>query len=109
MCPAIVTSRVRARIGDLHRDDLLRVPVDEVRAVDVPADVEADERRVAAPLDRHDLAQQHGGVLHHEVARLERDGHAVRAEVAGDDGRIGLEIDRPLAVAGRPRRGRRRR
>ena len=83
-----------------HREDLLGEPVDEVRAVDVPADVEADERRVAAPLDAHDLAQQHGRVLHHEVAGLERRDDAVRAEVPRHDLGVRVEVDGPLVLRG---------
>ena len=98
MCPAIVTSLrpLPQRLAD--RQDLLRVRVDEVRAVDVPADVEADERRAAAPLHRHDLAQEHGRVLHHEVAGLEGRRDAVRPEVPRDDAGIGVEVHRPLPV-----------
>ena len=40
------------------------------------------------------------GVLHHEVAGLERDGHPVRPEVARDDARVCVEVHGSLAVAG---------
>jgi len=70
------------RVGPATRDELLGKPVDEVGAVHVPADVEADERHAPPTLDRDDLTEQDRGVLREVVARLARDGHVEGAEVS---------------------------
>ena len=100
MWPATVTISVRSAPASRHSDELLGEPVDEVRAVDVPADVEPDERDAAPPLDRHDLAEEDRGVLREVVAGFAGDGDAERAEMARQDGRVGVEVDR----VARPRR-----
>ena len=69
MWPATVTTSVRAASARAQHD-LLGEAVDEVRAIDVPADVEADERHAAPALDGHDLAEQDRRVLGQLVARL---------------------------------------
>ncbi len=69
---------------------------------DVPPDVEAHEPGPGPVLDRDHLAEQHARVLHHEVARLERGRHVVRREVARDDRRVRVEVDRLLVVTGDP-------
>ena len=63
MWPATVTISVRSASGRPADDDLLGEPVDEVRAVDVPADVEPDERDATPVLDGDDLAEQDRRVL----------------------------------------------
>ena len=70
MWPATVTTSVRGASGGPADDELLGEAVDEVRAVDVPADVEPDERHAAPALDRDDLAEQDRRVLRQVVARL---------------------------------------
>ena len=73
MWPATVTTSVRGASAARHDDDLLREPVDEERAVDVPAKIEADERDAAPRLDGHDLAEQDPRVLAEHVAGLAAD------------------------------------
>ena len=52
-------------------------------------------------LDRHDLAEQDRRVLDEVVARLDRDRDAARTEVARQDRRIRVEVDRLLLLARR--------
>ena len=82
-------------------DRLLGEPVDEVRAVDIPAEIEPNEAGPAAVLDRDDLAEQNRRILDDVVAWLNGDRHATRTEVARQNCRVGVEIDRALDVAGR--------
>ena len=84
MWPATVTTSVRAASRPRHRHDLLSEAVDEVRAVEVPAEVEPDERHAAPLLDGDDLAEQDRGVLRQVVARLAR---RRRRRAARDGGR----------------------
>ena len=93
MWPATVTRVVRSRGGIPARDDLLGEAVDEVRAVDVPADVETDEGHAATRLDCDDLPKEDRRVLRERVARLGTDGHAERSEVAGHDVGVGGQVD----------------
>ena len=109
MCPATVTMLGPRRVGRATDDDLLREAVDEVRAVDVPAEVEPDERRAAPLLDGHDLAEQDRGVLREVVAGLAADDHADRRRDAGRSPprrRRGRPAPRPPAPARRARRRR---
>ena len=89
------------RVGRAADDELLREPVDEIRAVDVPADVEPDERDAASSLDGDDLAEQDRRVLGQQIAGLAGDRDPERTEVTGKDGRVGVEVDRSLVL---PRR-----
>ena len=97
------------RIGGAAHDDLLGEPIDEVRAVDVPAEIEPDERDAPPRLDRHDLAEEDAGVLAQVVAWLARDRHAERTEMAREGGRVGVEVDRRAPPRGPARRARPRR
>ena len=64
--------RVRPwRVGGSAQDDLLREPVDEPGAEDVPAGVQTDETDTGPILDRDHLGQEDGGILDQQVARLE--------------------------------------
>ena len=70
---------------------------------DVPAAGEAGEDGAAvagrAPVFHgHDLGEQHAGVLAEHLAGLAGDGHAERAEVLGEDARVGVEVERPLSL-----------
>jgi hypothetical protein len=89
------------RIGRAADDDLLRIAIDEIRAVDVPAEIEADEPRPAVLLDGDDLAEKDRRVLRDVVARLAADDDTERSKLAGDDGSVGVEIDWLLGRAGR--------
>ena len=60
-------------------------------------------------LDGDDLAEQDRGVLGQQVARLAGDGDAERPEVPGQDGRVGVEVDRLLLLRAPAPRARRRR
>ena len=88
------------RIGRPADDDLLQVAIDEVRAVHVPAQVEADERRPAALLDGHDLAEEDRGILCDVVAGLAADGHSERPEMAREGRGVGVEVDRSFRRPG---------
>ena len=101
MWPATVTRPAALGVGRTAHDELLGEPVDEVRAVDVPADVEPDERDATPLLDRHDLTEQDRRVLRQRVAWLAADGDPERTEVARQDRGVRVEIDRPLMVARR--------
>ena len=80
-------------IGRGADDQLLREPVDEVRAIDVPADVEADERDATTFLDRDDLTEQDRRVLRQRVAGLAGDRDPQWAEMPRQDVRVGVEVD----------------
>jgi hypothetical protein len=74
-----------------------RDPVDEVLVEHVPAGVQADERRPVAILDADHLRQVHRALLGEELARLGPHDDVERPEMPSDDGRPGLEVERPVA------------
>ncbi len=91
----------RRRVCPAAHDVLEVVGVDTVVVHHVPAAVEADERRPHALLDGDHLGEQQAGLVGEELAGLDADGHAEVAEVARQDGGVGIEIEGPLAFVQR--------